>query len=206
MANSTLAVLRSKFRIQMKPDPNGKMISDDSVNNFINIATSHVLSDLNYASRFSRGTAPASSTVNGTQEYDLPEGFVRFELIKVDKTNLEETTRADILKVNEDFLTGKPTHYYLESDTYGLHPIPESVETIKIEYLKQANTLVDDSDISSLPVGFDEAIAIYAAYVAYSTINRYRNQAEAKLVDYEREKANIRRINIPRQSMNNVMK
>jgi len=205
MANSTLIQLRSDSRTQMKIDPNAKMISNPTMNDFVNISMDRVQRDFGFDLRFNKASLADSYTASGTQEYLLPDNFVRFDLIKVNNANLDETDRADILKRVNEFQTGNPREYYLTGDSYGLNPIPNSAYLTKVEYIKKFDLLVADDDISELPQDFDDLIAKYSAYQAFATIPRYRAEAEEKLTDYQRALSLLRYKYIVRENMPNIM-
>ena len=205
MANSTLLQLKSDTRTTMKIDPNAKMIGDDALKDFINISMDRVQRDFGFDLRFNKASLADSYTVGGTQEYTLPTNFIRFDLLKVNKRNLTETDKADILKRWDDFPSGQPTEFYLTGDSYGLNPIPNSSYLVKIQYIKKFDLLVNDDDISELPPDFDDLIAKYSAYQAFATIPRYRAEAEEKLTDYQRALSLLRYKYIVREDMPNIM-
>jgi len=190
----------------MKIDPNAKMIGDEPMNDFINISMDRVQRDFGFDLRFNKASLPDSNTAGGTQEYLLPDNFIRFDLLKVNNANLSETDKAEILKREDDFKSGKPREYYLTGASYGLNPIPDSSYLTKIEYIKKFDTLTADDDISELPTDFDDLIAKYSAYQAFATIPRYRAEAEEKLTDYQRALSLLRYKYIVREDMPNIMR
>ena len=180
----TLAELKGNFRLQTKVDPNAKIWNDSAARQFINSAAKKVERDFNYSLRFNQ-TSATDTIVSGTQAYALPTDFVRMIALRIDEeAPLKLTDVATELETGKDITTGKTNKYYYEGSNVMLSPIPNQGSTLKFQYLKTLGTLSADDDVSGFGDDFSDAIAIYASYLAYSTINRYRAEAQEKLQDY----------------------
>ena len=109
---STRSQLRSKLRTELKIDPNGKVWSDATLNQFINSAYFQVQKDGNFNWRENDGNYSFSLS-SGTQEYALPTGFIRTDLVRYNGTELTATTKVDLKRQYASFVNGTPSKYYV---------------------------------------------------------------------------------------------
>lgn len=59
--------------------------------------------------------------------------------------------------------TGTPSNYYLSRNYFHLHPIPNEVKTIEMDYTYRVAEMVNDDDIPDCPEIYVEFIAVLAA-------------------------------------------
>lgn len=169
---SSLTTLRTKTRGQkIKIDPNSKIFSDSVLDGFINDAYFQIQKDWGFRWRENYDNTEQSSTA-GTGEYSLPSDFVKLDLIRYNGDDLKKTTKKE-LKIQNSSLTtqGNPYYYYIYGNVYGIYPLPDSTKTIDIDYFKRLPTITTSVD-SDFPIDFDNAIACYAAYLAFLSINK----------------------------------
>ena len=64
-----------------------------------------------------------------------------------------------------------------------MYPIPNGAVTIDFQYFKKLPKITESVD-SELPEDFDDAIATYAAYLAFLSVNK-QDKANALLANYQ---------------------
>ena len=165
---STRAQLRSKLRTELKIDPNGKVWSDPTLNQFINSAYFQLQKDGSFNWRENDGNYSFSLT-SGTQEYSLPTGFIRTDLVRYNGTELTSTSKVALKRQYSSFASGTPSKYYLNGGYIGLDVVPNVTGTLDIDYRKQLTAFTADADVSSFPETMDNAMVKYGAYLAWST-------------------------------------
>lgn len=180
---STLASLITLTREYIKIDPNARVFSDSTLTNFINRAYFQLQKDWKHQWRecYDNATTP---TVAGTQEYWLPTDFIAVNLVQYNNQSLDKTDRIELKRaINQNPMSsGTPNMYYLYAGNVWLYPIPNTTGTIDLEYLKRLPTLSSSQD-SLFPADFDDAIALYASYIAFKSVNKM-DLAQMSLWDY----------------------
>lgn len=114
------------------------------------------------------------TTVDGTETYDLPSGFIAMYRGKgcdqsgmwLDSTFLwpvRETEKANYYDADE----GEPKYYYIIDGYIGLLPVPDDEYTINYRYFA-AQDVLELSTPSTMPWGsvFDEAISMFMTSLA----------------------------------------
>lgn len=183
---STRAQLRTKLRTEIKIDPNGKVWNDTTLDQFINSAYFQVQKDWNFNWSENDGNYSFSLT-SGTQEYALPTGFIRTDLVRYAGTELFPTSKVDLKRIYSSFVSGTPSRYYVNGGFIGLDVIPNVTGTLDIDYRKQLTAFTSDSDNSSFPETMDDVMTKYGAYLAWSTTKGNEQTAQLKLADYKQE-------------------
>lgn len=186
MANSTRAELRADLRTELKKDPNAKIWSDDSLNNYLNKAYAKVQKDGNYQWRENQGNT-TFSTVVWTQEYTLPIDLWKIQLLRYNGTVLLPTNKVSLKRQQANFVSGTPSQYYIFSANVWFDVLPSSVWTIDFDYIKRLTKLTTDTQESEFNDDFDVAIIKYAAFLAWSTIDGKQQTSWAKLQEYNLE-------------------
>jgi len=181
---STRSQLRGKFRTEIKIDPNGKVWSDSVANQFINSAYFQVQKDWNFKWRANDGNYTVS-LVSWTQEYTLPTGFIRTDLVRYNGSDLYPTDKVTLKQRYQSFVNGTPSQYYLYGSFIGLDVIPNVTGTLDIDYRKQLTAFTADADVSGFPEDMDDLMIKYASYLAWSTAKGNEQTAQIKLQDYK---------------------
>lgn len=183
---TTRAQLRADVRTELKKDPNGKIWTDASINNYINKAYLKVQKDGNFQWRENQGNTTAS-TVVWTQEYALPTDFWKIQLVRFNWTNLIPTTKVQLKREQSTFVSGTPSKYYLFWANYWFDVLPNVVGTIDIDYQKRLTAFTADTDESAFNDDFDTAIVKYASFLAWSSIDGKQQTAGSELDEYKLE-------------------
>lgn len=180
---STLSSLIGLTREYIKIDPNARVFSDSTLTNFINRAYFQLQKDWQHRWRECMDNA-TTPTIAGTQEYGLPTDFIASNLVRYNNQTLKKTDRLELKRWNNTnpMSSGTPAFYYLYWGNLGMYPIPTTTGTIDFEYLKRLPTLSSTQD-SLFPVDFDDAIALYASYIAFKSVNK-ADLAQMSLWDY----------------------
>ena len=181
---STRAQLRSKLRTEIKIDPNGKVWSDSVLNQYINSAYFQTQKDWNFKWRANDGNYTFSLT-SGTQEYALPTGFIRTDLVRYNGSNLYPTDKVTLKRQYQSFVNWIPSQYYLYGSFIGFDVIPNVTGTIDIDYRKQLTAFTADADVSGFPEDMDDLMIKYAAFLAWNSAKGNEQTAQIKLQDYK---------------------
>jgi hypothetical protein len=95
---------------------------------------------------------------------------------------LSPVSKQQIRLTNYTGSQGKPNQYYIYGSNIGFNSIPNSTYNIIIDYFKRLPTLTS-IQASLLPSDFDDAIALYAVYLAFKSIGKIESSI-ASLQDY----------------------
>lgn len=186
--STTLSQARTKFRNEVKIDPNGKVWDNTMVNGFFNDAYLKVQADghFNWPGTTEQ-TSDTVSLVAGTQEYTAPTNIALVELVTLSTTPLYPIDFVEAKRRNLTNAQGTPSRYYFRGEKIGFDPIPNSSGTVNIYFRAILASLSADGDTIKLPDNFVPAIVKYMAYLAWSSPRGNYDTAQQKLADYERE-------------------
>ena len=115
--------------------------------------------------------------------YSLPSDFIKLNLVRYNDSKLARTDRIDILAKWWEDNTGTPSKYYVYWNNLWLYPTPTSAVEFDIIYYKRLAELTSGQD-SQLPVDFDDAICLYATYIAFNSVNKL-DAAKVAFTDYQ---------------------
>lgn len=177
---TTLSGLRSRTRTELKIDPNGRVWSDNVLNQNINQAVKQIQQDGDY-NWFFNDNVYSVPTVVSTATYAMPSNYVRLELGSI-KWNNNPLDPRDYRTLFRDFdLTqeGTPGWYYLRGTNVGLYPIPNAVQTLTYLYRGSLTSMSADTDDSGMPDTFDEAICAYAEFLCWMDVKDREAQERA---------------------------
>jgi len=182
--------LRLELRDELKTDPNGKIWRDRELNRFLSRAYIKIQSDCHYSLPENEVAVSNITTVASTQEYTLPIDFGKLLNVRdVNSGHLAQITKQELLQAitgTSATNLGQPSRYYLRGLKIGFYPIPDSVRTIELLY--NAFLAFPTDDVTDISYGDDEiegVIIKYASYLAWSSPRGNRNEALARLQDYE---------------------
>jgi len=177
---STRSEIRTKLRNELKVDPNWKIWSDTILNDFIDTSYLQIQQDWNLD--WQENDANTTYTP-AAQETALPTDFWKVVLVRYNWNELIPTTKIDLKRIYNTFVSWTPYKYYIYSNKLWTDTITTSW-TIDLDYKKINPWFTWDSDTSDYPVDFDSAIVKYWAYLAWSGPRGNENAATAKLQEY----------------------
>lgn len=149
-----------------------------------------------------------TQTVIGQEIYSYPPDFLKVNYISFitqgtgpnrEKKQLEQMVRSqqNLLYGN----TGDPSNYYLSRDYFHLHPIPNSVKTIEMDYTYRVAEMVNDADEPDCPEIYVELIPVLAALDGFVKDGRDISALQKKKDDYielMKQNAQQRKVDRPR--------
>lgn len=186
---TSLATLRTRLSEDYTRDPNYRIRNQSAVERAINKWYTRVQKDL-WWTEWSNENNATTSTVAGSELYDLPSDFIRMKLIRYNGDDLVETTRKAIKRADETSQSWTPHRYYLYNNKLGLYPVPSAVGTLDLEYYQSETTLSSAQD-TQLPSIVDDAILLFAAYKLFLWV-RDTGSAQSFYQDYQDEVNTLR--------------
>lgn len=181
---TSLSSLKSQLNDEIKIDKNDKLWTKDQKYQFLNQAYFQLQKDLNFKLRENQAQPYSLPIVAGTQEYALPNDFIRALLITWVGRKLEQIDFIALKAQNVGNVQGIPYQYYIYGNNIGFYSIPNSIGPALLYYLKRLPVLTESQD-SVLNQDFDLAIVKYAAYLLWATPRGNRQTAQEKATDYE---------------------
>ena len=140
--------------------------------------------------RFLEKTATAP-TVADQLDYDLPADIDTDKIFSVfDRTNNITYTYMEHDKFlraypNPSLNTGNPSIFTVWADVIKLYPIPSSVFTLFMKYIKTITLLADDSESTNVPAKYDTVIIDGVLMWAYKLDPQKGNSSEqARIYEY----------------------
>lgn len=180
------STLRADVRTELKKDPNGKIWSDNELNNYINKAYLKVQKDWNFQWRENQANT-TFVTVAWTQEYVLPTDLGKILLVRYQGDNLYKTDKISLKRQYSTFVSWKPSQYYTYWANIWFDVLPDAVWTVDFDYLKRLASFTADTDESAFNSDFDLAIVKYAAFLAWSSMDGKQSTASSQIQEYQIE-------------------
>lgn len=149
-------------------DESGAQVTDSDIINWINAGQV----EINSRNRIIKGTA-TTPTVIGTRQYTFPTPrILEIERLYYDGKPLEwmnyEEANAYIVKNDPTFiLTGTPYLWYEWGPNLTVHPTPDAVGTLSLDYIGYPTDVVDGSSVLALPDNYFNALLEYCLKQAY---------------------------------------
>jgi hypothetical protein len=184
---TTLTDLISSTRTELKTDPNGKIWSDDTLQDYVNEAYLQVQSDGGFAWPGNENGSGTITFSSGVQEYSLPTEFGRVDLVLIGTTQIFPIDFIQAKIQNPTGVQATPSCYYIRGSMMGFDPIPNTAVSATLYYKKILTALASGSSAIGLSDDFAPAIVKYAAYLAWSSPRGNTDSAVAKLQDYTRK-------------------
>jgi len=103
------------------------------------------------------------SLVASTQEYALPDDFIREKSVIYNCNYLTKGKYANAFLSN---ITGQPYSYYLRMNYIGFIPLPDSNYTAKLVYFSHGGAMADDTDEPIIPKTYHDTLIHYACMKA----------------------------------------
>lgn len=180
---SSLVDLRTKTREEyIKIDPSGKIWSSSTLDAYINRAYFQVQVDWQHR-RPEQYADYSLNTTSGTGEYSLPSDFIKLDVVAYNYQSLVPTDKSALKKtLNWPFTSGTPYAYYTRGSNLWLYPVPNTTGVVDLEYFKKLPKITSDQDCL-LPEDFDDAICLYAAYLAFNSVSKV-DKASVMRADY----------------------
>jgi hypothetical protein len=111
-----------------------------------------------------------TQTVIDQEIYSYPSDFLKVNYLSLitQGTGAKRVKRQlyPMVRSQQNLLygeTGTPSNYYLSRDYFHLHPIPNEVKTIEMDYTYRVAEMVNDGDFPDCPEIYVEFIAVLAA-------------------------------------------
>ena len=106
-------------------------------------------------------------TVANTRFYTPPSNWQRTKALSID--GYDALTFLDLQEIRNwpDSVTDVPMFYTIYQEQIYLAPTPSAVYTIRHDYIRQENKLLDDTDAPVMPVQFQYSILSFAAHLAH---------------------------------------
>lgn len=183
---SSLLTLRQNLRQEMRVDPSGRVQADTLLNRNLNQAIAQIQQDGDYNWGFNDADY-STSTVVGQAAYTLPSDFVRIEAgtIKYNEYQLMPVDYRWLKGTNQTLaVNGSPSYYYLRNNNLNLFQRPDAINALEMSYRKQLAIMASDSDDSGLPLVFNEAIVLYAAYLCWNDFSGKEDKAITSFQSY----------------------
>ena len=178
---TTLVNLRALARDYIKIDPNGKLFNDSNLDSLLNRAYFQVQKDWGHRWREQSETATLTTTA-GTRTVALPSDFIKLEMASRWGLKFARTDKVTVRRTNPNDAQWQPNYYYIDGSNLALDPVPDATYSVVLDYFKRLPTITASVD-SDLPADFDDAICLYATYLAFKSINK-QDMAQVNLVDY----------------------
>lgn len=135
-----------------------------------------------------------TSTVVDQARYAFPSDFLKVLRLSYITQGSGDTasyqriypiTRNEMDVVNFA-ISGDPTHYWINKDTFTLFPTPNRVITLHLEYAYRVSDMTSDGDTPDVPQDYHEYISILTARDGFLRDGRPMSPIEAKLGYFER--------------------
>jgi len=149
-----------------------------------------------------------TTTVINQREYELPSDFkrlTRLELVISGSSfqNQDVNILQKITPNQQDVLPrlGTPQGYYFKGSQLILVPVPDTVKTLRMEYIYRLADMTLDADVSLIPDEFHEYVALLGARDGFLKDGRDISPIKDKISDYEtnlKRDAEQRNIDQPR--------
>lgn len=125
------------------------------------------------------------TTVDGTNEYSPPAGWVKTMWIVADSGGYEIKSRQRVDLVNPTTYKGTPQFFAVNEQKIYLSPTPDSVLTYTHSYMSTDNTLASGSDTVLCPDHYVDIIVVYAAIIESRRL--HDSALEAQLMQDKKE-------------------
>lgn len=122
-----------------------------------------------------------TNVVAGTDNYALPDDFLRYKRVTLDGRNLTFTTLEELDRYDafRDVANSRstPGRYYRWNQKTYLFPIPASSGTTNLDvwYIRQPAALTAIGNTPSIPVQYHELLELFCKSRAYEQIRDYEN-------------------------------
>ena len=175
--SKSLSQLRSQLQVELR-DPNDKMWTSPTKNQYINSAYFQIQKDNNFNWRECRTSTTLSSP------HAIPSDFVMAEAVTHSQSNIILADKVYLRKHGYDLSeTGSTaTYYYYDGSNIKTYPV--TTYDLTLDYKKKLSALTSDSDTIDFPDDFADAIVKYAKYLAWSSPRGNQDSAAEALSDY----------------------
>ena len=137
--------------------------------------------------------AVKTSLVAGQQHYSLPTDFQKVQLLEVviGGSGVTADTQpvlpiARVEKYGFGSQQGTPQSYYLNEDLLMLHPVPDAVKELRMDYSRDVVLMETGSDEADAPVSYHEYIGLTVAYDCLIKDGRSVSSLDNKMKGFEK--------------------
>lgn len=88
--------------------------------------------------------------------------YIRDEGNSVSLAEISYSNLYDNVADMTDAATGNPTHYYIKNQVIGLYPVPDSTDTLAVDFKQRIVDLSQDTDTPALPMDWTDVILLGA--------------------------------------------
>jgi hypothetical protein len=109
-----------------------------------------------------------TATVSGTATYAWPANFLRIRSLRDTDRHVElrSVSLRDIDRSGAS--NGAPNYYALDGGNIHLYPTPDAVYNLELRYWSSPSTLVNDTDVPSIPADWHRILWIWAVKECYA--------------------------------------
>lgn len=139
------------------------------VKSWVNTAQAQIARSVEIPDLF---TSTVITTVAGTADYALPADLIRINGL-IDTMNLwplRSVDDSDYLFAADqlNLITGRPELYAIAPGAVAkLYPVPDAAYALTLTYYRRPPDLVNDTDVSQIPVDYHDLMVSFALYKAY---------------------------------------
>lgn len=138
-----------------------------------------------------RTTDTSTTTVASTREYSIPTGVMTTERLtwnsmRLKKIDINDLDDKEGLSYGSTGVTGQPDSYYEYGSVFGLSPIPNAAQTVKIYYIKRPTELTKDSTSFTVPAEYGMNLSEYCLYKMFLKDQELKTYAIEHLRKWER--------------------
>lgn len=175
-----LAQLRDSVRTRIGVPAGDTFYTDQTLTDLLNEALSAISTEADWPWL---QLSTTFSTVAGTGTYTPPADWTETRSLCID--GYDSIDPRSLAEIREYLTTDSdvPRVYCISGDTILLRPIPNSVQVVTHDYVKNEALLVTDTDAPLMPSQFHYAIVAFACHLAYLRSGDVQ-RATAALSDY----------------------
>jgi hypothetical protein len=135
------------------------------INTYINDAQSLIARRVDY---YVDETQFDFSAAVGTSKYALPANLARIRSLR-DTSRQIEMQEVGLRQIDRSSLSnGAPAYYAIDGQNVHLYPTPDNTTyTMELRYWLMPGTLVNDTDVPSLPLDYHHMLWVYATWICY---------------------------------------
>ncbi len=169
-------------------DPDAGYFSRTTIKSWINNAQKEVQKIIDQAFEGHFIKTVETTTVSGQREYQLPSDFKRLHRLEIviddgGGFSTESVNQLGKITPNQQGKFSRlstPEAYFFKGKQIILVPIPDSAKTLRMDYSYSLADLVNDSDLSEIPVEHHEILSVYAAIDGFGKDGRDGSMMVAK--------------------------
>lgn len=179
-----LSDLRSRIG-DLAPDK----YTDAELKSWLNLGQQNVAFRLDNISSVWFGKTSEIPLVAGTSEYDLPVDVRKIMRVTINNVQAQpvDVTKLGALATNVHYTPSATQPFYHQwGKKITVFPTPTAAGTAKLWYFKRLSDLVNDGDVSEIPMEYHSLVVLYAQILALQKADK-ATVAAALEQSYEKE-------------------